>query len=123
MLPPDDDQACIHLFSQEHYVIMDGVLYHLHMDKTWRIVPPTGDHHQLFDEAHGRDLHGHLRQAKILSEIEKHYWWPTMNRDVIHWCYGCLVCTTRNVGRKVRPPMTPVPVAGPFDKVGGMSCN
>ena len=51
-----------------------------------------------------------------------------MNRDVIHWCCGCLMCTTRNVGRKVRPPMTPVPVTGPFDKVGGdvlqlKSCN
>lgn len=67
MLPPDDEQACRHLFSQEHYVIMDGVLYHLHMDKTWRIVPPTGDHHQLFDKAHGRDLYGHLRYSVRLG--------------------------------------------------------
>lgn len=48
-------------------MIMDGVLYHLHMDKTWRIVPPTGDHHQLFDKAHGRDLYGHLRYSVRLG--------------------------------------------------------
>ena len=45
-----------------------------------------------------------------------------MNRDVIHLCYGCLMCTT---SRKVRPPMTPVPVAGPFggDVLQLKSCN
>ena len=32
LLPPNDDQARRHLFSQEHYAIMEGVLYHLHMD-------------------------------------------------------------------------------------------
>ena len=28
------------------------------------------------------------------------------------------MCATHSTGRKVRPPLTPIPVSGPFDRVG-----
>ena len=41
-----------------------------------------------------------------------------MRGDVSQWSRGCLVCATHNTGRAVRPPLTPIPVAGPFDRIG-----
>ena len=61
---------------------------------------------------------GHLHEAKIHSELSRHYWWPGMRVDLTKWCRSCVRCATRGVGRPVRPPLTPIPVAGPFDRVG-----
>ncbi len=41
-----------------------------------------------------------------------------MRGDIIRWCQACLVCASRQVGRAVHPPLTPIPVGGPFDRVG-----
>ena len=41
-----------------------------------------------------------------------------MRSDVTRWTRGCLVCASHNVGRPVRAPLTPIPVSGPFDRVG-----
>ena len=41
-----------------------------------------------------------------------------MRSDIIQWCQACLVCATRQVGRSTRPPLTPIPVSGPFDRMG-----
>ena len=41
-----------------------------------------------------------------------------MRKDIRQWCRACIPCATRNVGRQVRPPLTPIPVGGPFDRVG-----
>ena len=60
---------------------------------------------------------GHLRDVKVHSEL-RHYWWPGMRGDVSQWSRGCLVCATHNTGRAVRPPLTPIPVAGPLDSIG-----
>ena len=44
-----------------------------------------------------------------------------MRRDITRWTRGwtrgCIVCETRSVGRAVKPPLTPIPVAGPFDRI------
>ena len=41
-----------------------------------------------------------------------------MGSDITEWCRACLVCSSQQVGQVVRPPLTPIPVAGPFDRVG-----
>ena len=37
--------------------------------------------------------------------------------DIVKWCIACSVCATRHMGRAVKPPSTPIPVTGPFDRV------
>ena len=32
--------------------------------------------------------------------------------------HGGVLCARRQVGQRIRPPLTPIPVAGPFDRVG-----
>ena len=41
-----------------------------------------------------------------------------MRSDISKWCQGCLVCATLYPGKAVHPPLTPIPVEGPFHRVG-----
>ena len=61
---------------------------------------------------------GHLRGAKIHNQLSQHYSWPNMRADIEKWYQSCLVCATRHVGHRVIPPLTSIPVGGPFDRVG-----
>ena len=100
------------------FTVLDNILYHIESEKTSRVVVPETDRKVLFDEAHAGMLGVHLRGAKIHSQLSRHYWWPKMRADIEKWCHSCLVCATRHVGHRVIPPLTPIPVGGPFDRVG-----
>ena len=67
-LPTDERQARQIVLGQSSFTVLDNVLYHIE-DKTLRIVPPECDRHQLFREAHEGVFSGHLRQAKIHSQL------------------------------------------------------
>ena len=42
-----------------------------------------------------------------------------MRADVHHHCRNCLVCANwKGTGRPFRPPLTPIPVGGPFYRLG-----
>lgn len=74
--------------TKSQYEIVDGVLYHVENDKTLRIVPASGDRRKIFDEAHAGAFGGHLQEAKMHSQLAKHYWWPRMHADITHCCCG-----------------------------------
>jgi len=70
------------------------------------------------EEAHGGAMAGHLQDMKIYSQLQKHYWWPNMRADIRKRCQSCLVCASCHVGQAQKPPLSPIPVAGPFDCIG-----
>ena len=41
-----------------------------------------------------------------------------MRKEVIHLCRSCETCASRNVGKPIKPYLIPIPVTGPFDRVG-----
>ena len=41
-----------------------------------------------------------------------------MRANISEWCQGGLVCVTCQPGRAMQPPLTPIPVEGPFHWVG-----
>lgn len=96
-------------------MVIDDILYHLQADKSLWIIPPKGDREKLFHEAHDGAFGAHLQDKKVHSELNKHYWWPGMRADIVCWC---LTCLTRQAGRHMKAPLTPIPVAGPFDRMG-----
>ena len=100
------------------YTLLDGVLYHVERDKSLRVIPPLVDREKLFHDVHGGIFGGHLRDAKVHGQLSRHYWWPNMRKDIRDWCLACVPCATRNVGRPTHPTLTPIPVGGPFDRVG-----
>ena len=65
-----------------------------------------------------RDIGDYLGDAKVYSELVRHYWWPKVRSDITHWSKHCLMCTTYGSGRTICPPLTLIPVLGPLDQVG-----
>ena len=41
-----------------------------------------------------------------------------MRSDIKEWCRACEVCFTRRAGSRPHVPLTPIPVSGPWDRVG-----
>ena len=118
ILPADEKRAKKLALTKSQYHMEGGVLYHLESDGTLRVIPPTMTRRELFEEAHSGIFGGHLRDAKVFSELKKHYWWEGMRSDIGQWSRSCIVCATHNPGRAVRTPLTPIPVSGPFQRIG-----
>ena len=94
------------------------MLHHVEDDSTLRVIPPTSYRRRLFEEAHAGVCGAHLSDVKVHSTLRRHYWWGGMRRDITSWTRSCLICATYSPGRKYKPPLTPIPVAGPFDRIG-----
>ena len=118
ILPGDDQSARTLILHRDQYTVVEGVLYHLASDKTLRVVVPDSDRMKLVQQSHGGSFGGHLGDAKVYGMLSRHYWWPRMRKDIAQWCKSCLPCATRQAGRAVKPLLTPIPVGGPFDRVG-----
>ena len=41
-----------------------------------------------------------------------------MRSDIGQWSCSRIICATHNTGRAVHSPLTPIPVAGPFQRIG-----
>ena len=118
VLPTEEKFAKTLALTQSQYLVQDGILYHVEPDSTMRVIPPTEARERLFQQAHGGSFGGHLGEVKVHSELRKHYWWSGMRKDIGNWNRGCLVCATHTTGRATRPPLTPIPVAGAFNRIG-----
>ena len=117
-ITPEEQNAKQLILQSVEYTLLDGVLYHVEKDKTLRIVSPLGDREDLFKAVHSGTFGGHLHDAKLHGQLGRHYWWPGIRKNIRDWCKACVPCATRNVGRPTHPPLTPIPVGGPFDRVG-----
>ena len=122
VLSRDDKKASELLLSRAQYHMEGGVLYYVEADKTLRLIPPTGYRKHLFEEAHCGKFGAHLGGTKVHGQLSKHYWWPRMRADISGWSQGCLVCATRQPGKAVKPPLTPIPSGGSFSPCGNQ-CN
>jgi len=117
-LPLDEEKARQLVLSKPQFEIIDGVLYHLEADKSLRLLPATDDRKPLFESIHNGQFGGHLRCEKMHSQLAKYYWWPGMRSDIVKWSRACWVCASRQVGKPIRPFLSPIPVSSPFDRVG-----
>ena len=117
-LPKEDSTVRRVVAESQMYEILDGALYHVQSDKTLRLYMPETRQRALFDETHSGVYASHQRTAKIHATLSKHYWWPRMRRDIEKWCKECIVCWERRAGNPTKVPLTPIPVGGPFDRVG-----
>ena len=94
ILPSEEKQAKLISLTQSQYTLMDSILYHVQHDGSLRVIPPASKREELFRQAHGGIYGGHLGDAKVYSELLRHYWWPKMQSDITHWSKSCLTCAT-----------------------------
>ncbi len=73
----------------------------------------------MIHEAHDGRFSGHFAEKKIFELLRRQYWWPGMRTAVRRYRRACLVCALRKgQSRSFKPPLQPLPVGGPFDRVG-----
>ena len=101
--------------------MVDGVLYHENPDVpgVWRIAVPRALREILLKESHSGKFAGHFAERKLYATLRTKYWWDNMRSDVRKHCRSCLTCASRKgPGRAPSPKLQPIPVGGPFHRVG-----
>ena len=62
------------------------------------------------------NVHNHVADTlfgvhKTFQTLKQRYWWPSMFKDVEHWCKSCVDCATKKSPRDTkRAPLLPLPV-------------
>ena len=89
--------------------MIDSILYHVETDKTLWVIPP------------GVNLLVTCKMLRCTAYLA--YWWQRMRTDICQLCRACITCTTRQAGRRVRPPLIPIPVSDPSTELESMWYN
>ena len=120
-LPTEKEMSERIVLESARYDLIDDVL-HSENPATpgrWCIVVPRVLCPSLLKEAHAGCYAGHFSEKKVYDRLRRYYWWKGMRSDVRRFCRGCLPCAARKGPRRsTRPPLQPIPVGGPFHRVG-----
>ena len=120
-LPAEEQTSRKIVIESPKFELIDGVLYFEYPSSPhhWCIVVPKHLRQTLLEEAHSGQFAGHFAEKKVYDRFRRYYWWKGIRSDVRRHCRGCLTCATRKGGRKpTRPPLHPIPVGGPFHRLG-----
>lgn len=120
-LPANEALAKKVVLESSQYDIISGILHHEDPNHfgNWRVVVPEDMRERLLKELHGGKFSGHFAWKKLYKTMRKKYWWRGMCGAVERHCKSCLECVTRKgSGRAVKPPLVPIPVGGPFHRMG-----
>ena len=121
VLPSDETLAKKVVFESPCFSLMDGVLYFVDGGRGGnpRIVVPDGVEEKLMEEAHTGSIAGHFAARSLYNTLSRVYWWRGMYGDIYRFCRSCLTCASHGgKGRCHKAPLRPIPVSGPFDRVG-----
>ena len=119
-LPEDQDQARKILVRQEEYIILEGILYHIHTspgpkirDATAQLVIPQNLKRNLLELHHDTALGGHTGAKRMISLFRTKYYWPGVTEDIEQYVRSCDKCIrAKPMSRKNTPEMQirePVP--------------
>jgi transposase InsO family protein len=84
-----------------------------------QIVAPSSVRRHLLHIAHDIPASGHLGISKTKNRLIRHFWWPSLLKDVTEYCRTCDVCQRLGKGaKKVVAPLHSLPlVQEPFTQV------
>ena len=101
------------------YVMIGKYMYHKGVDGIMRRVLC---HDEIFDclkASHEEGCGGHfsvdITRRKVL---DAQLMWPSMNRDIIHWCRSCHECQAFQKKKLLPEPMKSIVSCRPFEKWG-----
>ena len=120
-LPEDPVQARKLAAQEPQFSLIGGVLYYVDSrhNHQKRVVVPSHLRERLLREAHGGTHGGHFSSHKLYNSLLMCWWWQGMYADVLKFCKSCPDCAVVAGGsRQHRPPLRPIPVERPFQKIG-----
>ena len=109
-LPDDATKAKRIVLESSQYELSDGILYHNtpSQPEIWCIVVSKNMRTELLKEAHSGKFSGHFAERREYGLLRRRCWWKGVLADVKRHCRS----------RAFEPPLQPIPVGGPFDKIG-----
>jgi Integrase zinc binding domain/Integrase core domain len=63
---------------------------------------------ELISEFHDSPIAGHFGPVKCVAALSQHYYWPTLEADVVHYTSSCAIC------QRIKPTKQPTPHAHPL---------
>ena len=84
-------------------VSSDGLLYHLDRsqkrnarDSFSQLVVPQSMKYEILSNVHNHVAGAHFGVHKTFQKLKQRYWWPSMFKDVEHWCKSCVYCAMKS---------------------------
>ena len=120
-LPENPDRAKKLVAQESLFSLIDGILFyidHRHGNRK-RVAVPHHQQEKLLQENHRGVYSGHYSGPKLYNALIRHWWWGGMYTDALAFCKRCPECAiVTGAGRQHRPPLKPIPVQRPFQKIG-----
>ena len=106
---------------QTIFTVKQDILYQVNMDPKkngshYRIVVPVSLRPKVLQVGHA--CSGHFGAKKTKAQIESHFYWPGLAKDIADHCKACTVCAAYNSHKPDIQPLKPVPlVHTPWQKL------
>lgn len=120
-LPKDRVRAQKIVLQQSLFSVVDGVLYYVDpkQGNRKRAVAPKSLQKRLLEETHSGPFGAHFSGQRIFNVLVTSWWWEHMFTNTTKFSRACTECAiTTGVGRKIKPPLHPIPVQRPFQILG-----
>ncbi len=88
------------------YTIRDGWLYKLNQ----LCVPQSDDRLILIREAHASSCGGHFGTAKTILNLQRHFYWPALPKQVEKFIRACSLCSQSKPSNRKRGLYQPLPI-------------
>ncbi|MCO5611527.1 hypothetical protein L7F22_065780 [Adiantum nelumboides] len=101
------------------YAIIGEHLYHKGVDGVMRRVLYQDEVFDWLKACHKEGCGGHFRvEIKRRKVLDAQLMWPSMNRDVVHWCKSCHEYQVYQKRKLLFEPLKGIVSYGPFEKWG-----
>ncbi|MCO5552704.1 hypothetical protein L7F22_006221 [Adiantum nelumboides] len=101
------------------YQLIGEHLYHKGKDLVLRRVPLVKEIEKILMSCHDGVCGGHFAQEITNRKIlQAGFVWPSLHRDVQHWCRACKACQQAGDRKLFYGPRFPIFAYGPFEKWG-----
>ena len=116
-LPDDNTRARKMALQQSLFAIVDNVLYYIDRKRgnRKRAAMPLEMRTKVMEDTHSGPYGGHFSGQRKFNALVPSWWWEGMFSDVVTFVKACPECAvTTGSGRRMRPPLHPIPVHRPF---------
>ena len=121
----DEDPAIVSLKKRKPQLLAEhnGLWYHLwtpkHCDEPIeQLILPKHCHEIVCKLVHTIPLAGHLGRNKIIKRITRHFYWPSVFRNVAEYCRRCPECQRTANGSQRKVPLIRLTVMEePFQRI------